>query len=430
MNVPSLQNAPASHFVPQVPPSNTNNFVHSSQLSTAKTKDYVVFSELSLQLMTAEQAKPSVPAVVAVPESQRPRAQQSADTILGFIGQQLEKKAGEGASDKELEKILVQGLKGFKKGVSDAYSMIKGLGLMSDDIRESITDTKSLVFKGVEELRDTYLGTATTSNVPEEPVQSSIVFKQLSAYSESRLEGNSIISRGAGEQKNTANIVQTAAAVYTQRYQSNQSVELAVKTHDGDIITLSFSSDYHSSSRISAFLSHTGKQALGVQAYQSHVNSHLNFSFGVQGYLDSDETEALYNLLAQVTELTDTLFNGDFEAALSLASQFEMDTLEFSALSLDIARSTYTSVTQAYTSATNVSVDESRQQQVLSGLDIIGQMLELLPKLVESAEIFDDSKLLLADLFANQVAQNTLMNSGFNGASIAHLLDGLLESLV
>ena len=413
--------------------------------------DSVSLSESSRQLISEFESK-AASSYLAVPADQRPTAQQSADTILGFIAQQLDRRAAEGASREELENILEQGLKGFMRGFAEAFKAIDRLGLMTDDVRQSIVDTKVLVLEGFEALREQYLAIEGTDSADSadsvdsvdqgtpqiniEPVSNvTRVDTTITASRSETIEQSTTTSAaavaGQGSTLNSSS-VRAAVASYSDSYKRNESVELIVNTLDGDTVTLSFSSNFASSNSIAAFLGNAPGAALGGQSIQSSLSANINFSFAVNGDLDEGEQESLNNLLAKVSELADEFFNGDFDAALSLASEFELDTDEFSAVSLDIARSTQASVVQSYAVAENALLTPAPTQNAIlsgTGLESIAKVLEQLQDALEQARSFNEPTTLLADLLANQVAQKSLNSQGFNAESIAGLLEGLLGRL-
>jgi Domain of unknown function (DUF5610) len=426
MNIAPLHASPLGSFVS--PSLNTQNDLTDGVVK-GLNKDLVALSGTAHRLLESFVDKSSAPAFAAIPADQRPSAQESADTILGFIGKHLATRTAQGANDEALDKALNQALKGFKQGLSEASKMIQGLGMMTEDIQSSIKETKSLVLEGLDRLRDIHLGSSEVDAQNPPPADS--VVTQVTAFSELRSDvyvsaQESSSATGSAE----TGTVRASAAVYAESYRSRQSVDLAVQTRDGDIVTLSFSSDISSSRAIAAFLANTGQTSAATAAYQSNQSVSSSFNLSVRGDLDQGELEALNTLFEQVAKLADEFFNGDFDQAFLLANEFEMDTGEFSALSLDIARNTQASVVQAFSSIEGRSSAPAGDELAVSGLDMIEQMLENLRAALESAKSFAEPQSLLSELLANQVAQHSMLVPQNNAEAISQMMDSLLGTLV
>ena len=426
MNVPSLQPSIPGSVISQ--PNQPFKSDDSSQNPSGTLFDSVALSDSGRQLVDSYLSRQSTPPTfVAIPADQRPTAQQSADVILGFVGQQLQKRAAEGATEEELDKLFNQAVKGFEQGLAEAMDIIEGLGVMTEDIQASIAQTQSLVLEGLDALRETYLG-GTANNVPAQEVSSGGVVTQVTAFAERSVSSAVSSSRVGTTEVGSGTSVQAASAAYAQSYRDNGSVELAVKTQDGDLVTLSFSSSFSSNRSVAAFVSNSGQGSVAAQAYQSSLSVNSSFSLSVQGDLDEGELDALNSLLEQVAELSDEFFNGDFDAAVALASEFEMDAGEFSAMSLDIARSTSASMVQSVAGVEGAGAQESAIIPV-STADILGQVLDQLKAAEQLAQSFSDSDSLLTDLLGNRLAQQSQLAPAFDGGAVARLLDGLLGSL-
>ena len=149
----------------------------------------------------------------------------------------------------------------------------------------------------------------------------------------------------------------------------------------------------------------SNSSSVAAMAYQSSAASSTNFAMTVKGDLDSGELDALNSLLEEVSALSDEFFNGDFDKAFAMAMDFEMDASEFSAMSLDIARSTSASMVESYTAVEGYGAPESAAvMQANNGLaTMVGQLLEMM----DMSASFSQPKLLLTDLLANQMAQNS-----------------------
>lgn len=419
MNVPPFQDPLPGRLLTS--PTQTSAQQPAMQGSATASVDVVDLSESAQSLMKQFLANNNPAASQTGAEGRVPSAAQSADTILGFIAATLQQRIAEGASEQEMQALFEQAVTGVKKGFVDAFNIIKGMGLMSDELRASAIETKYAVLDGISALRDSYLGSQVEegAEVAAAPVSSQVTaFRQASSQS--------LVTQSrplpSGEQGN----IQRATSVYASQYQRGESIELALKTLDGDIVTLSYSSNFSASRSITAFLSNSDQSVAAVGSYQRNSQLSSSINFTVQGNLSQQEQDALNTLLKQVSELADELFNGDFSEAWSLANEFELDTDVFSALSLDVARSTSVNVLEAYTASGRSQAGE--QLDALTSSNPLETVLAQLTAALDVASQFADPDQLLTDLLANQVALRSMPFADTQNQLIARTLDQLLQS--
>ncbi len=335
----------------------------------------------------ADQLTPQ-PAFELIPRVERPTPQQSADTILSFIGGRLEALKAEGASDERLESALNAALKGFQKGLQEARDMITGLQLMTDEVNEGIDLTETLVLEGLAQLRQQFLG----DEVEPDSVQAPAEIRTISPE----------------------NSVSSVATSFVESYRREGSVDFQLRTNDGDVVTIRYNSEqssYQRSGALAASVSSTGASA--IAAYQAQISSSQRFSFSVEGNLDEGEREALQALLEDVSALSDEFFNGDFDQAFALAQEIQLDTSEFSALSLDLSKEVSVAVTESTVVSTVASGESDIGNSLSDNIDRLFSaqqyQLDRLQELLEQAQRFADSDLLLRDLLSNRLAQREFL---------------------
>ncbi len=358
--------------------------------------DEVSLSERAqrLQNNTSRHAEQPRSLFAPVPVGERPSPEQSADVILGFIDQHLQGLADNGANKEKIEQAFQQALQGFQQGLAEAKEILSDAGLLTDNVSAGIDDTEQRVLDGVAQLRNSYLGAPLES--PEKQVSSVV-----QAYSAERTESLSYVSSLYLSKDNNRGAVGALAASYMQDYQRNQRVDLQVKTLDGDSITLNFNSRFSSTNSSALAATSNTRGAAAVLAYQRNASLSSDFSFSVEGDLDAGELEALNKLLQQVSELADEFFNGDFETAFATAMAFEMDSSEFSSLSVDLAQSTRASIVESY------AVAEAEPAAVEGAT--VGSLVEQLMAMLEQAKQFAEPQRLLTALVSNQLAQQSLL---------------------
>lgn len=251
----------------------------------------------------------------------------AAGTILSFIDNRLKQDIAEGATTEELESRLEAGLKGFEQGFNEAKDILTALGSLNDDVESAIGDTYNQVLKGIEQMRQDYLGTS-DSEISAKPSDSSKASDSLRPISIDAFDGPS--------------------AAYSQYdYQASRQFEFEVTTQDGDVVTINASSALQygqSSSRVNDGQS----QSASVQRYQQ---SSQQFSLSVEGNLDSDELAALNELLGDVNTLANDFYAGNLDKAFQQAVDLNYNTEEIVGYSLSLTQVETQRAAVAYGSA-------------------------------------------------------------------------------
>lgn len=327
-------------------------------------------------------------------------SKKSADTILGFIERHLQSKRADGATSEELSNTLAAALKGFEQGYSGAIDSLGGLGSLPNNVADGIAETGSLVRAGIADLKKEFTTDASPQN---ETVAGANRGDNNEAASAPQYTSQRKVS-GFSE-------VQTVAASYAESYRRHETVDLQLKTNDGDIVTLSFSAG-HSAELKAGFSS---DQFSTFYAAQQNSSSSSSFSLSVQGELDDGELAALNELFSDVGSLSSEFFEGDFQTAYAMALDFELDYSEFSQFSLDLALTTHTEVVgnavagQSSDSPAGGAFDAFDLPEINNQLfDNLTKMIDQMANLLEKAEKFGDPQQLLTDLLANQLAQKNL----------------------
>ncbi|ARN75667.1 DUF5610 domain-containing protein [Oceanicoccus sagamiensis] len=394
MNIPALLNSSLSGLLFPPMPAGKAAATDDKLPAGSLQNDVIALSATGQGLLNSEQqAKKVAPAYQLVAVNERPTPQQSADVILGFMTDRLQAMADEGAEPALLESAFQQAAKGFQQGLAEAKDILQGLQAMDQDIAAGIDTTEQLVSDGLEQLKQQLLGSdASPKETPAEVISTSR--KVVAAYREQSTISSSRYSQSGIDGSSS---LRGTAAAYADSYRRNDSVELSLKTQDGDLVTLSFSSALASDSSAAA----VGRGGQAALAYERNSSFSSSFNLSVQGELDAGERKALNGLLEQVSALSDEFFNGDFDRAFAMAMDFEMDSSEFSAMSLDIGRSTSAAMVESYTAS--VGADAA-----VAGLTGLSDNVEQLLAMLENASNFADPKLLLMDLIANEMAQQLL----------------------
>jgi hypothetical protein len=406
MNITSFLNGSLNSL--QLPSSRSNDSadkpVNSSQ--TPVSAQIIDLSDGGKHLLeNFQQQTNKVPlAYQSIPVGQRPSSQQSADTIINFISGRLEALASSGADNKAIESAYNQAVKGFQQGLQEAKDILQGVQMMTDDVSGGIDVTERLVNEGLAVLREKFISARQPSEPTPQPAPA-VVSKVVKAYQQQSTEVNRYSENTiTGNNNSASDNLRATASTYAESYRRNDAVELSVRTLDGDLVTLSFSSAIATDRSASLAGIQSAKSSAAMLTYQRSASVSSNFSMRVEGELDNGEMEALNSLLTDVSALSDEFFNGDFDKAFELAMNFQMDGSEFSSMALDITRSTRASITESYAA---VAGQQSGQSAPASNAEDLESLVERLLAMIEKASNFNNPHTLFADVLANQIAQKS-----------------------
>jgi len=127
---------------------------------------------------------------------------------------------------------------------------------------------------------------------------------------------------------------------YRNAFARQDTIELNLRTQDGDLVSIQFSASQSNLLDISAGrIGSSNGRGGAIQAdflrkfRQEFSQSQLNI--GVQGELDEDKLQALESLLDQLGEVANAFFSGDDGAALSQALSLDIDGSEIAQFSAD-----------------------------------------------------------------------------------------------
>ena len=212
------------------------------------------------KVLTESLAK-TLPGVVSVGEKQSP--QETARNILRHVQNGLNQLRVQGADAGRLEQRLQAARDGIEKGYAEATDMLKGLGLLNDELKSEIAAGRELVNQGLDELA------GNIGKSPSEPV--------LTARSDSLTVANAF--------------------------------SLEVLTREGDRVKVSFSQTQGIS------------QSRSAAGESMALSSQRSWSMEVAGSLSEAERTALTGLFDDVQSLSERFFAGDIGRALGDAME-------------------------------------------------------------------------------------------------------------
>lgn len=346
----------------------------------------------------------------------------SAENILNFIGQHVQKLADEGASSEELESALQHGLQGFEKGRDEAIDILEGYGLYEGPIKEGVAKTTELVESGIDEIRDRLIGGSSEDDVEVEVVAKDSLPTNPTpapAVVTDSVKNDVVVEKSAEKSESQSPAVarsgHSVVASYRERFSSSESVDLTVQTLDGDIITVNLEAfqEYQRQFEMGAQYGrgeHGRGERFSVSLVDGQSSSYnANFNYSVEGELDEGELAALQDLFSQVNELATSFFSGDLASALEKALSLNMDVGELASMSLNMSQSMVMEAESTYRKVSDMGDGDRRHQGIghghHHGLHGLGKHSQGLLDMLKAAEAFSSPKDLVSELFAATFAK-------------------------
>jgi len=230
-----------------------------------------------------------------------------AERISKFVAQGLQNARNDGRSEAEIQAKFDAAVEGVQKGFNEAREILDNLNFLSNDIAATIDETETKTFDALDAINP---ANATSPTLPAYHTQ--------------------------------------AASV--ERYSSAETFSLDLQTQDGDTVKIVFANQSQQSSAFAYSGDGAGNYSAVYEASQSQSSA---LSFQVQGDLDEDELEAIANLIAEVTEISNEFFNGDVQKAFEIASEFSLDKTELASMNLQLTRSQEYSAASSYRQVQN-----------------------------------------------------------------------------
>lgn len=257
---------------------NTNQHILANLQGTQATNK----APSTSKALTESLAK-AMPGVIQVADKQSPES--TARNILKHVQNGLNSLRSQGANSERLEQRWQAAQEGIEKGYKEATEMLKGLGLLNDELKQEVDDGRKLVDDGMEAL-----------------------LKNIRQPAEAKLP-----------------VMQSSLKMANQ-------FSLSVMTREGDKVTVNFAQSSAQKSSEGSFL---------LEAQQS-------WSMEVQGNLSDAEQTALSGLFEDVQSLSERFFAGDIGNALEQAMNLGFDGSQLASLSLNLTQQVSMSSTSPY----------------------------------------------------------------------------------
>ena len=294
-----------------------------------------------------------------------------AQTVTNFVSAGMQAAKESGASNKELEEMLLQARSGANQGFDEALEELEDLSLLTDELTTGIEKSRDLITQGLDNLAAQY----SDSKFPENNEDT----VKLEAVSQTSNKLSSSYSK---------------------------SSDLTITTAEGDKVNISFN-DNRSQVYGERYSETINNNAIKAN-YQSTSTNYreVNFSYTIEGDLNDEEKAAIGALIEDVNKLQKDFFNGDIEKAYQQVLQLGFDDQQLSSISLDLQQQT-SMASQSYTEVANYQENalEQLKAQLAPILDFVEQFKDLkkaADEVLENNNKFDQGQL------------NQLMQSVFN----------------
>lgn len=322
------------------------------------------------------------------------------EAILNGISAQLARDAEEGATAEELQSRLEAGLSGFLEGYNDALAQLEGLPGFTEEVSAGVRETYSQVLQGINDLAEQYgvespvdateLEASSAVTEVESDVAAPIVSDSAPAAVPVATSPAQVFSEFATElaviEELTSRRQQASDAepIYSRqnssfgvpyaRYDVSESrhFDFSLTTADGDLVTIEFGGSVSGSAQWNADESGETLQQKGETTSDQ--------IFNVVGELDEGELTAIKDLLAQIADISESFFGGDFSDALELAKniQYNEDEIALFDTSLEMTQTEYGEVAEPEPEVSEPVIPA--EQPIFEKVEYASQMTESMGK--------------------------------------------------
>lgn len=339
-----------------------------------------------------------------------------AKNVLKFVGGAIKNAKNNGADDTQLNKLFDQATSGVLKGIKMAEKDLAGL--MNEEIRAGIDNSKKLIDEGIESLRKDIFANAEALQAKEAKSVSNTT--QISVTQQQ--SGQLLIKTKDGDEVTLAFEdfkqfeLNQKVMLQQQRVAANVNDQVEVKPKEnssaevddlaGTESELSQSSsvgEEPNSNQTPSNISPNKENATLTLEQKSYYYETNSLSFSVTGELDEAELKAIGQLVSDANSLADDFFNGDIESAYNQALKLGFDDKELTSFALQLTKVENTQVIKAYETVSHYGQTNS-ESEPSKAVKPVAQYLDKMLSVVEGSR----QQLQGAEDYENMV--NSLIN--------------------
>jgi hypothetical protein len=385
-------------------------FKPSSELASAKLSQQSYFEELKVNISRGASSgrqvfSKSIEFSLGVKyepsyEFKLPSPKEVAATVLGFVENRINAERLSGAFSERLNNLMAQAKSGIDKGYAQAEKDIKGLGLMTDELAEEISEGFILINQGLDKIKqginvpavDTDLNNSGSPKISDATTQNTPLTDP--SETQARVSPDLFARSGEIESANDLSSKDIKAASSFKQLTEN-TADFVLNTREGDQILIRMSDlqsvDYAKNS--------TG-EALNIA--QSSA-----FELSVKGDLNGEELQAINDVLAQVGNISSLFFSDQFEEAFSSALNLGFDSSQIASFALDLSKLQVQEV-RTYEEGPKNAMDSYKRNQSLINM---AQQFERLDSLIEPLERFEKIQSMIEDLVSKAIERYSVVES-------------------
>jgi len=276
----------------------------------------------------------------------------AANNILQLISQRLAQFLASGATKEDLQTKIEQAKQGFSQGVAQSREALESLGLLNAEQESRIDTIISRFNTGIETIANNLFNDpgSFTDEVAELTEDQIVGDKPAAGAATAAPTASNSVSTSTTSADTTAQKAAltrpdnlTKSNAFTSNYQSSRaaflsegSIDLQLRTQDGDIVTIRFFSAQGGSAGVSSGGLSNGRFELGFSNAFVQGFSNSNLEISVAGEIDEGELAALQELFAQLSDIANAFFNADDGQAFAQTLALNVDAEEIAQFSFNL----------------------------------------------------------------------------------------------
>lgn len=350
--------------------------------------------------------------------------QDVANNILQMISQRLAQLQSQGASTEQLQLKLEDAQQGFAQGVAESRDILESLGILDAGQQSRIDKIVERFNQGVEkiakhltasnndladavknETQDQILSTPTTAsgNTQTSPSLPNVNTKTGVEHD------SAVTSASVGHDDARSGFVsrfQQSRVAFAQQ----QSLDLQLRTQDGDTVTVRFFSQQSGGASSTAASFGNGQFQLSSSQQFSQLFGSTELQVSVEGEIDKNELAALESLFAQLSEIASAFFNAEDGEAFSQALNLNVNSDEIAQFSFDLQSREIQQITQRYRDVAALDNDKGHAKHVGHGHHHHGLLQQLRDKAIEQSQVSFEQQFVEQLLSVSFAAASTALD--------------------
>ena len=280
--------------------------------------------------------------------------QKVSDRIMNFVSARV---LSEQDSEKQQE-LMQQARAGVEQGFAEARDILDSLSVLNGKVKDDVDKTYDLIQQGLDKLNQ-------------------------------QINGQSDEDQESQETDNEAKVEASGQLSMQSRYSRSESTRVEILTNEGDKILVEVFKNQSAEQQTRLQQSEDGNSFSSSRS----ISASAGISYQVEGDLNSDEQQAIDELMANIANVSERFFSGDVQNAFQYALNMDFNTQELTQFSL------------------NMSYQESRQVAIntygsylpeTSAKDSAENGTDKMPALQDATETIRQLDELLQNPFAQQ----------------------------